>query len=130
MVMRSPSLTGMAAVLAALLIVLLCVAGCTQQAASPYDAVNGVKAYKTDDSHITVTYVGAPGMDGLLELEITITDSNGKSLTQSRGDRLGTTPVQIPTTQSFTGSYGGKAHVFITGHFANGSRSTLLDKDL
>jgi hypothetical protein len=103
--------------------------GCTQQSSSAQNT-SGVTVTKPDDSHITVAFVGAPGMDNLLELEMTITDSNGKSVTMSKGSRLATTPIQIHATQTFSGSYGGKNHVFITGYFANGSHSVVVDQDI
>ena len=116
--------------MAAILVLLVLSGGCTRQAAGTSDATSGVTVTKPDDSHISVAFVGAPGMDGLLELEITVTDSNGKSMTLSKGSRLATTPIQVHATQSFTGSYGGKNHVFITGYFNDGSRRTLVDQDI
>ena len=115
--------------MAAILVLLVLSGGCTQQAGAP-DATSGVTVTKPDDSHISVAFVGAPGMDNLLEMEITVTDSNGKSVTQSKGSRLATTPIQVHATQSFTGSYGGKNHVFITGYFGDGSHRVLVDRDI
>jgi hypothetical protein len=116
--------------MAAILLVLVMSGGCTQQAATSSDTSSGLTVTKPDTSHITVAFVGAPGMDGLLELEMTVTDDNGKSVTQSKGSRLATTPIQVHATQSFTGAYSGKNHVFITGYFTDGSRKTLVDRDI
>lgn len=110
-----------------LLAVISC--GCTQQASTAQNTT-GVTVTKPDDSHISIAFVGAPGMDNVLELEITITDSQGKSRTQSIGSRLATTPVQIHATQTFTGSYAGKNHVFITGYFSDGSHRAIVDQDI
>jgi hypothetical protein len=105
--------------------------GCTQQQSSPAQAkAAGVTVTRPDDSHISVAFVGAPGMDNLLELEMTVTDSNGKSVTMSKGSRLATTPIQIHATQTFTGSFSGKNHVFITGYFGNGTHSVVVDQDI
>ena len=109
------------------LMVLAC--GCTQQS-SPAPATSGVTVTKPDDSHISVAFVGAPGMDNLLELEMTVTDSNGKSVTMSKGSRLATTPIQLHATQTFSGAFSGKNHVFITGYFANGTHSVVVDQDI
>jgi hypothetical protein len=104
--------------------------GCTQQQSAPTQNPYGVAVTKPDDNHISVAFVGAPGMDSLIELEMTVTDSNGKSVTMSKGSRLATTPIQVHSTQTFTGSYGGKDHVFITGYFSNGTHSVVVDQDI
>jgi len=116
--------------LAAVLVLLVITGGCTQPTAKTTNTTSGVSVTRPDDTHISVAFVGAPGMDGLLELEMTVTDSNGKSLTMSKGSRLATTPIQIHATETFTGSYSGKNHVFITGYFSDGSRRTLVDQDI
>jgi hypothetical protein len=130
--MRSfPSSLGYPSLLIALSLILLLVAsGCTQQAAPTPETVNGLQVSKPDTSHIMIAFVGAQGMDGLMELEITITDSNGKSLTMSKGSRLGTTPLPIHATETFTGSYSGKNHVFVTGYFSDGTHRALIDRDI
>ncbi len=112
------------------LVLLFIACGCTQQTAKTTDTSSGVSVTRPDDTHISVAFIGAPGMDGLLEMEITVTDSNGKSVTRSMGSRLATTPVQIRSTYTFTGSYAGKNHVFITGYFTDGSRRTIIDQDI
>ncbi|MGB7787594.1 hypothetical protein [Methanoregula sp.] len=116
--------------LCAVLVLTVIACGCTQQQASSTQTTSGVTVTKPDDSHITVAFVGAPGMDNLLELEITVTDSQGKSITLPIGNRLATTPVQIHATHTFTGSYSGKTHVFITGYFADGSNRVVVDQDI
>ncbi len=113
-----------------MLLALAFAGGCTQQASKEPVTVSGVTVTRQDDSHVSVAFIGAPGMENLLELEITITDSNGKSRTQSIGSKLATTPVQVHATQTFTGSYAGKTHILITGYFSDGSRKIILDKDI
>jgi hypothetical protein len=113
----------------AALVLMVIACGCTQQTSSD-QGTPGVTVTKPDASHISVAFVGAPGMDGLLELEMTVTDSNGKSLTMSKGSRLATTPIQLHATQTFSGSYSGKNHVFITGYFTNGSHSVVFDQNI
>jgi len=115
--------------LAALLVLLIIAGGCTQTAKT-ISTTSGVTVTRPDDTHITVAFVGAPGMEGLLELEMTVTDSNGKSVTMSKGSRLATTPIQIHSTETFTGHYSGTNHVLITGYFSDGSRRTLVDQDI
>jgi hypothetical protein len=112
------------------LVLLVISGGCLQQADSSTDTTSGIKVTKPDDSHITIAFVGAPGMDNLLELEYTVTDSNGKSITMSKGSRLATTPIQVHATESFTGSYSGRNHVFVTGYFSDGSHRALIDRDI
>ena len=115
--------------LCAALVLTVIACGCTQQQASPAQA-SGVTVTKPDDSHITVAFTGAPGMETVLELEITITDTQGRSRTQSLGSRLATTPVQVHATQTFTGSYSGKNHVTVTGYFSEGSHRIVVDQDI
>lgn len=114
----------------AALVVLILSAGCTQTPAGTTNTTNGILVTHPDDSHISVAFVGATGMDSLIEMEMTITDSNGKSITKSKGSRLGTTPIQIHATDSFTGSYSGKNHVLVTGYFSDGSQRVLVDRDI
>jgi len=101
--------------------------GCTQLSPQQPAQQAPVTAVQPDDSHITIGFHGGPGMDNLVELEITITDSSGKSLTQSRGSRLATTPIRTDSTMTFTGSFAGKDHVIVTGYFSDGSQRTVLD---
>jgi hypothetical protein len=140
---RLPQYAGAFCLCAALVLTVIA-CGCTQQQASPaqiapaqvspaqtYPAqTSGVTVTKPDDSHITVAFTGAPGMETALELEITITDTQGKIRTQSLGSRLATTPVQTHATQTFTGSYSGKNHVTVTGYFSDGSHRIVLDQDI
>ena len=116
--------------LCAALVLTIAACGCTQPQATSAQSASGVSVTKPDNSHITVAFTGAPGMDKLLELEITITDDKGKSRTQSIGSRLTTTPVQIRATQTFTGSYGGNDHVFVAGYFSDGSQRVVFDQDI
>jgi len=115
---------------AAALLLLIISAGCTQSSTGSTWTANGIQVTHPDDSHITVAFVGADGMDSLVEMEITFTDSNGKSITRSKGSRLGTTPIPIHATESMTGSYSGKNHVLVIGYFSDGSERVLVDRDI
>ena len=112
-------------VIAALVMLLAIACGCTQQSPNPEVTQSGIKVTQPDDSHITVAFVG--GQDDLLEMEVTVTDSQGKIFTMSKGSRLGTTPLPIRSTISFTGPYGGRDHVLVTGYFVNQTTMTLVD---
>lgn len=111
--------------LLALLAVML--TGCTQVSPSQPAQQAPVTAVQSDNNHITIGFHGGPGMDTLVELEITITDSSGKSVTQSRGSRLATTPIRTDSTTTFTGPFAGNDHVVVTGYFTDGSHRTVLD---
>jgi hypothetical protein len=119
-----------ATILSLLAVLAVMVAGCTQLAPSQPAQQAPVTAVQPDDNHITIAFHGGPGMDNLVELEITITDSAGKSVTQSRGSRLATTPIRTDSTTTFTGSFTGKDHVVISGYFMDGSHRTVLDTTL
>ena len=133
-----PCLCALAVVLAFVILS----AGCTQQPAgsgtagstvpmSPTTARTPVvTAAQTGDRTIVVTYLGGPDLEDLMELEVTVTDSQGISKTQSMGSRQTTTPVQKMGTSTFTGDYRGKDHVVIVGYHANGSMQNLLDTTL
>jgi len=94
-----------------------------QQASGTYI----VTAMQPDSTHLIITYHSGPGMDNLIELESTVTDSEGKSITQSSGSRRATTPVQIQGTTKFTGLFGGVDHVVVTGYFSDGKQQVLLN---
>lgn len=117
--------------LLALLVLMLTASGCTQPALQqPQQAPAPVTAAQNDDSHITISYHGSTDTASLLELEATVTDSKGKSQTQSVGDHLSTTPLRYTATISFTGSFGGNDHVLVTGYFLDGSQKLMLDTTL
>jgi hypothetical protein len=119
-----------AAIAISLMVVLVLITtacGCTQPSSQQSKVPEPVTAVQADDNHITIAFHGGPGMDSLVELEVTVTDSTGKSQTQSIGSRLATTPVQIDTTHTLTGSFGGKDHVLVTGYFSDGSKRLVLD---
>jgi hypothetical protein len=116
--------------LCAALVLTIIACGCTQQQAPPSQIATGVMVTKPDASHISVAYEGGPGMENVTELNITVTDSNGRSMTVPIGNHLNTTLVRIRATQTFTGAYSGKDHVFITGYFANGSQLVVFDQDI
>ena len=103
--------------------------GCTQTGAQSADQkpFMEVTAAQPDNSHIVITYQGGANMEKILELETTITDSSGKSKTDSIGSRLTTTPITIHGTDSITGAFDGKDHVVVTGYFTDGSHKVLLD---
>jgi hypothetical protein len=119
--------------LGAILVLLLLAAGCTQLQASSGTTTpatfSGITVTKPDSTHITIAYVGPDDMSSLLELECTLTDDQGKSLTQSIGSKLATTPVKLHATKTVTGAYAGKNHVYITGYYTDGTHKTLVDQD-
>ena len=86
-----------------------------------------VTAEQRDNSHIIITYHGGQGMENLIELETTVTDSQSKSKTQSTGTRLATTPVKVGGTSTFIGSFAGNDHVIVIGYFSDGRQQVLLD---
>lgn len=125
-----------------LIILLLVAAGCTSQSAQPAvtktfpETVPGTSipekpvsatVQRIDATKILVTYLGGPDADQLIELETTVINSRGSVKTQSMGSRLDTTPVQIGGTEIFQGPYTEKAHVLITGYFANGTHQDFID---
>ena len=118
--------TACALILIAAFVLIAFSAGCTQQKAAP----GPVTAQKTDPSHITVAFNGGQGTENLLEIEVTVTGSNGKSITRSLGSRLGTTPLQLNASGTFTGTYTGNSHVLVTGYFSDGTKKTMLDTTL
>jgi hypothetical protein len=123
--------------LLAALIVLVFSCGCTQQAAQPaaqptaqpagQEMFKEVTASQPDASHIVITYEGGPNMERIYELEITITDSTGKSQTKSAGSDLATTPIPIKGTYPISGDFSGDDHVVVIAHMSDGSRTTVLD---
>jgi len=113
-----------------LIILLVLSGGCTQQSAGTAEPQSGIKVTQPDDSHIIVAFIGAPGMDDLLEMEVTVTDSAGKSLTLSKGSRDGATPLPLRSTISFSGAYSGSDHVAVTGYFVNQSSMALADTSI
>jgi hypothetical protein len=123
----------------AVISLLLLSCGCMQQpagspatpaagpAASPAAGNQVVIISQPDASHIVITYPGSPQTDKLVELEITITDSNGKVKTEAWGSRLATTPIQYGNSRTITGSFEGKDRVYITGYFSDGSQKPIVD---
>jgi len=109
------------------LLLVSCICGCTQPAGQNSTAVT---VTKPDNFHILVAFVGGPGMDKLLEMEITVTDSQGRNWTQSIGSRETMTALKAPSSQTFTGQYSGKNHVVIIGYFSDGTQKVVLDKDI
>ena len=119
---------------------LLLSCGCTQTpAGSP--AAPATQATQTtgssivtvtqpDSSHIQIAYPGSVQTDKLVELEITVTDSNGRVTTQSMGSRLATTPIRYGSSHTITGSFDGKDRVFVTGYFSDGSQKPIIDTTL
>ena len=104
--------------------------GCTLAPAgfsAPADETPAVIVEQPDASHIQITYHGSLKTDKLIELEVSITDSNGKVMTQSMGSRLATTPIQYGSSRTFTGSFDGKDRVFVTGYFSDGSQKPMID---
>ena len=108
------------------LLLLLASCGCTQLPAGSQTTPT-VTVTKPDSSHILISYPGSPQTDKLVEMEISVTDSNGKVTTKYIGSRLGTTPIQYGSSFPISGSFDGKNQVFITGYFSDGSRKTIVD---
>jgi hypothetical protein len=118
---------------------LLLSCGCMQQpagspsalaAATPSTTAAGTPAVivtQPDSSHILITYPGSLRTEKLVELEISVTDSNGRVKTESMGSRLATTPVQYGSSHKITGSFEGKDRVSITGYFSDGSQKPIID---
>jgi hypothetical protein len=136
--MKSPRQLDDGHILACLLIVtaaLVLAAGCTQaQVPIPpptqtadKDLFREVTATQQGDGRIVITYEGGPNMERIIELETTITDSSGKSVTRSAGSRLATTPIPIKGTNTIEGNFGGNDHVVVIAHMIDGSRTTVLD---
>jgi hypothetical protein len=119
--------------------ILLLSCGCTQQPtgsqttpaavlqAAPAAGTPAVTVTQPDSSHIIITYPGTLQTEKLVELEISITDSNGRVKTESMGSRLATTPVQYGSSHSITGSFDGKDRVFVAGYFSDGSQKPIID---
>ena len=116
--------------LLALLVLMLAAGGCTQPASQQQKAPEPVNATRTDSSHILITYPGSTDMSTLLELEATVTDSTGKTQTQSVGDHLSTTPLKFGATIPLTGTFNGNDHVLVTGYFLDGSQRIMLDTSI
>lgn len=112
---------------------LLISCGCTQapagsaESAAPAAETPVITVTQPDSSHIVITYPGSTRTDKLTELEVSITDSNGKVITQAMGSRQATTPIPYGSSRSFTGSFDGKDRVFVTGYFSDGSQKTMTD---
>ena len=112
--------------LLALLALMLVASGCTQPS-QQQKAPAPVTATQTDNSHIMIAYTGSTDMGTLLELEATVTNSAGKTQTQSVGDHLSTTPLKFGATIPLTGTFDGNDHVLVTGYFLDGSQKLVLD---
>lgn len=123
--------------LLALIVLMLLASGCTQpapqqqqQAPAPQQqqqAPAPVTVTRADSNHMTIAYPGSPDTYTLLELEVTVTDSAGKTQTRSAGDHLSTTPLKFGATIPLTGTFDGNTHVTITGYFIDGSHKLMLD---
>jgi hypothetical protein len=101
--------------------------GCTQASPQQPAPQAPITAVQPDNNHITIAFHGGAGMDSLIEMEVTITDSAGKSQTQSMGSRLATTPIRTGATLTVTGAFSGKDQVQVTGYFSDGSKRTIVD---
>lgn len=113
--------------LLSLLALMLAAGGCTQPASQQQQAPAPVTVTQTDNSHIMITYPGSTDTSTLLELEATVTDSTGKSQTQSIGDRHSTTPLKFGATLPLTGTFNGNDQILVTGYFLDGSHKLVLD---
>jgi hypothetical protein len=85
---------------------------------------------KPDTSHVIITFDGGPDRARIIELDATVTDSQGRSQTQHIGDKLATSPVGAGSAIRFTGLYSGKTHVFVTAWYADGSTRSVLETDI
>ena len=113
--------------LLAFILLMLVASGCTQPASQQQKTTAAVTATQTDNSHITISYPGSTEMGNLIELEATVTDSAGKTQTQSVGDHLSTTPLKWGATIPLTGTFNGNDHILVTGYFMDGSQRLVLD---
>ena len=114
--------------LLALIALMLLASGCTQPAPQQQQqAPAPITVTRADSSHMTIAYPGSPDTNTLLELEVTVTDSAGKTQTRSAGDHLSTTPLKFGATIPLTGTFDGNTHVTITGYFIDGSHKLMLD---
>lgn len=117
--------------IAAAMILLVLAGGCTQAGSGGQSAeqkqILEVTVTQPDANHIVTKYLGGPNMEKIMEIETSITDSSGRSVTKSIGSRLATTPITIGGTNSIEGAFAGKDHVVVTGFFNDGSRKVLLD---
>jgi len=111
-----------------LLSLILMACGCTQPVSEQQQEVPApVIVSQSDNSHMKITYHGSTDTSTLLELEVTVTDSGGKTRTQSIGDRHSTTPLKFGATLPLTGTFSGNDHVLVTGYFVDSSKKILLD---
>jgi hypothetical protein len=110
---------------------LLLSSGCTQQPAgspaAPAGETSEVSVTQPDSSQIVITYPGSTRTDKLVELQISITDSNGRVTTQSMGSRQATTPIPYGSSRTITGAFNGKDRVLVTGYFSDGSQKLIID---
>ena len=113
--------------LLSLLALMLAAGGCSQPASQQQQAPAPVTVTQSDNSHIMISYPGSTDTSTLLELEATVTESAGKSQTQSIGDRHSTTPLKFGATLPLTGTFDGNDHILVTGYFLDGSHKLLLD---
>ncbi|MEI8331512.1 MAG: hypothetical protein WCF90_07685 [Methanomicrobiales archaeon] len=102
-------------------------AGSAGSTATLADEAPVVIVDQPDASHIQITYHGSLNTDKLIELEVSITDSNGKVTTQSMGSLMATTPIPYGSSRTITGSFDGKDQVFVTGYFSDGSQKPMID---
>lgn len=121
--------------LLALIALMLLACGCTQQVplqqAPPSQQTQSTPApvtvTRTDSSHLTIAYPGSSDTVTLTELEVTVTDSAGKTQTQSAGDHLSTSPLKFGATIPLAGTFNGNTRVIVTGYFLDGSHKPMLD---
>lgn len=113
--------------LLAVLVLAIAASGCTQPSSQQPAAPAPVTVTQTDNSRILITYPGSTATNDLLELEITVTDSAGKSQTKSIGDRHSTMPLRFGATETFSGTFTGNDRVIVTGYFMDSSHRQLLE---
>lgn len=114
--------------LLAILALMLAASGCTQPTSQQQqNAPAPVTVIQKDNTHITISYPGSSDTTMLVELEATLTDSTGKTQTQSIGSKLATTPLKFGATIPFTGTFNGNDHILVTGYFMDGSQKHMLE---
>jgi len=111
----------------AVLALLFLSCGCTLQPAGSAGTAASVTVTQPDSSHILITYPGSLQTEKLVELEISVTDSNGRVTTKYMGSRLATTPIQYGSSYTINGSFDGKDRVYVTGYFSDGSQKPIID---
>jgi archaeal type IV pilus assembly protein PilA len=92
-----------------------------------HEKVVAATAQQPDSNHIVVTYQGGPDASQLSLITVTVTDSSGKSQTNTLGAPDGSDLVKTGSSVTFTGLYSSKDHVVASAKFRDGSDQVILD---